>query len=251
MIENIDDLEKQVKVFQENILASSELLREISSLVEAVKAQQQSNQSNSDGLRTSIEEYTKKIQEKTDQLHKSLSGDIHACLQNVERTSVQTMEKIKENVEGTIKSAVDRLIEAQRDYIMKISDMDATLQNSCTSMEKKLAGSSEEFNNATRQTIESIHANTRTVLSDAVNVLNKTQREYIEQVKMLEASVKSSVEMLEGKYSEFLTRLEATNIDQLFHLCQDIRKSINLKLAFALVGVGVAIAFSALTFFLK
>lgn len=66
MFQNIDELEKQVKEFQQNILASEEFVKGIQNLTEMVRTQQSEFDTSSKEMLISVETYTKHIKEQTD-----------------------------------------------------------------------------------------------------------------------------------------------------------------------------------------
>ena len=68
MFQNIEELEKQVKEFQQNILASSEFIKGIQNLTDRVDSQQTEFAKDSKELLDSIGEYKKYVKEQADLL---------------------------------------------------------------------------------------------------------------------------------------------------------------------------------------
>lgn len=262
MFENVEELEKQVKSFQKNILASSELIKEMTALVAAVKAQQQSAQSAGD----------------------TIVSEISNCTKTVKNVSEQSIKTLSAENESTLQAAVDAMNKTQQRYVEQLAVLEASIKNSNASAEEKLAISVDSFRDTALKTAEtlaaegkaSIHASVDALvkaqesfsttavkqteaLADeskvsvqlAVETLNEVQRDHIEKVSALETSINASVKNIEAKYAEFLTRLEAANVDQLFKLCQDMKKSINTKLGLCLAGIGVLAVLNVVLFLLK
>lgn len=73
MFQNIEELEKQVKEFQKNILASSEFIKGIQNLTDKIESQQTEFTKDSRELLDSIEEYKKYVKEQADLLIKSIT----------------------------------------------------------------------------------------------------------------------------------------------------------------------------------
>ena len=73
MFQNIEELEKQVKEFQQNILASSEFIKGIQNLTNRVESQQTEFAKDSKALLASIGEYKKYVKEQADLLIKSIT----------------------------------------------------------------------------------------------------------------------------------------------------------------------------------
>lgn len=55
---------------------------------------------------------------------------------------------------------------------------------------------------------------------------------------------------LESRYNAFICELESTNVSKLYKYCQDMNKSINVKLGFMLGGIVIAIVASVVSFFI-
>ena len=70
------------------------------------------------------------------------------------------------------------------------------------------------------------------------------------QLSDTEKRVVDLSQQLEVKYDSFVAKLEATNMEQLYKCCQDMNKSINIKLGLTLGGVAIAIILSIVSLFI-
>lgn len=80
-----------------------------------------------------------------------------------------------------------------------------------------------------------------------------TIQELEQEIAQFHKNIKRVVDLsqqLEVKYDSFVAKLEATNMEQLYKCCQDMNKSINIKLGLTLGGVAIAIILSIVSLFI-
>ena len=104
--------------------------------------------------------------------------------------------------------------------------------------------------------IESIHAvpgqikdNSDQQYSAFLKGFEKMMDARLAQLSETEKCVADLSQQLETKYDVFVAKLEATNMDQLYKCCQDMNKSIRIKLGLALGGVAIAVIVSIISLF--
>lgn len=103
MFHNIEELEKQVKEFQQNILASSELIKGIQNLTNMVKIQQTGFDKSSNELLSAIETYTQYVNKQTEQLIKSITEQASKETSDFTKSNNDLIAKFKADSEELIK----------------------------------------------------------------------------------------------------------------------------------------------------
>lgn len=93
---------------------------------------------------------------------------------------------------------------------------------------------------------ENVDAQNKRLVSELTSVLE----EHTNQAVQLDKHMTKLVEQLGEKYDAFVEKLESTNMDQLYKYCQDMNKSISIKLGLALGGVGLAVIISIIALFI-
>ena len=171
MFENVDQLEREVREFQENILASKELVRNLEQLVVAAKAQQE------------------QLVKSTDDLLRS----------------------IPTSVEG------------------KNSALRAEIQ----------------------QAADRMQADSNAAVNKAISEVQRAHQQHIEQLTSVETQMKKVETDLIVKYTDFVAKLEASNMDKIFTMCEDIKKTVNSKFAILLAGVGLSVVLAVVALFVK
>ena len=88
-------------------------------------------------------------------------------------------------------------------------------------------------------------------LSAHLTELRKQSVDTATRLKFTESGLNRAYAELEKKYADFLNCLEATNVYRIFQTCEQMKKSIETKLLFTSIGVGVAIILVVISFFIK
>ena len=120
-----------------------------------------------------------------------------------------------------------------------------------------LAKTNEAFSKQLQVVVESIQAvpgqikdNSDQQYNAFLKELEKMMDARLTQLSETEKRVVDLSQQLELKYNAFVTKLESTNMDQLYKYCQDMNKAINTKLSIALGGVAVAAIVSIISLFI-
>ena len=86
--------------------------------------------------------------------------------------------------------------------------------------------------------------------NDFFDSVKKEYGEYVAVLRESQAKMEKISTELDNKYNAFLAKMESTNMDQIYKVCQDMDKKINTKLTMILAGVALAIVLSLISFFL-
>ena len=175
MVENIEQLEKEIEEFQKNILASTQLIETLQKTNKAIQQQQ-----------------------------KIFDADTKALLKKYEEQLVQTSEELKAHSDESV----------------------AQLTKELTDTQGKL-------------------------LSAAVHESTVSNENVSAQLQENAKLIIDAQDYLQGKYTSFMKTLEETNISQLFSSVQELKASLNKKLVPLYIGVGLTLALSIASFFIK
>jgi ElaB/YqjD/DUF883 family membrane-anchored ribosome-binding protein len=89
------------------------------------------------------------------------------------------------------------------------------------------------------------------LISKMKTELAAQQTAYAEKLQQTEQVIRGYQSNAEQEYNEFITRLETTNVDQIFKEVQDLKKSIQTKFAMLMGGIGLALVISLFSVLLK
>ncbi len=119
MFDDISKLEEEVKVFRQNILASSQLVEGIDNLVEDVQKQQELMKQVSNDYQNAM----RSIADKT--------------IENIERLESDSSREIKGIVESETSNAVQQISNANQAYVNALANADASINAATADLSEK------------------------------------------------------------------------------------------------------------------
>lgn len=208
MFDDIAQMEKEIEIFRNNILASSELIKGITDLTEATKQQ-------SDSFKTSSEALIKKL----DDCITQIKADHDEALRNLENSNAAVVERLHQSITADM------------------AEWLAALDNSKKAIESCEAVTAQK----TDEQITRLSDECERLISEMQSSLTAQQESFLEKLNNTENVIRGYQSEAESKYNSFLEQLENTNVDQIFKEVQDLEKSIQTKFAILMAGVGAAI----------
>ena len=156
------------------------------------------------------------------------------------------VESFRKNILASqeLVSGIDKMIAAQKEQSTAYS-------KSYEDVLKKLKDTVEQQNSNAEALLSELSKKNETTINAAVTQLTEAQKEYIARLGEVEKSLKDGEAELTSKYQQFVTKLESTNLDQIYSSVQDLKKSINTKLTLLLSGVGVSVILAIVAIILK
>lgn len=239
MFQNIEELEKQVKEFQKNILASSEFIKGIQNLTNMVESQQTQFDKDSKDMLGAIDAYTRYVKEQTDLLIKSITEQTSKEADDFAKSNEELIAKVKASSEELTKFVADQTSAKAKEVTDSNTDLIKGFESRFVEYEKSLGLLFDRVKADNVKVSEETVAAFKTINSDYAKNLN--------EVTTLLKEVSTQIEL---KYDHFIKRLENTNIGGLFAEVQDMKKEINKKFTLLFAGVGVAIVLTIVSFFI-
>ncbi|MEG1525783.1 MAG: hypothetical protein RR475_12320 [Clostridia bacterium] len=243
MFESVEQLEKEVQEFRKNILASSELIKSVEGLIAATKAQKESFSSETVELVTRMNAHAEAIQESY-------------------KAALSKMVSENSKLGGEISATGESLLRDMQDIPTEIDKRNATINADLQRYSEELRAQSNSlviqlqdvtnvFSIKCAELLQSVEDKNNTHLGSVVGQMQAFQKEYIQKLGETEATIRNSEAELEGNYKDFLSKIESTNVDRIFKVCQDIKKSVNSKLLVLSAGVGASIILIIASFFVR
>lgn len=206
----IEDLEKEIELFRKNISGSNALMAALTSIVAVSKDQTQAFETKTAELQALIAKLPEDVKSEFSECIKSFTAEMQA-----ERT----------RYENEIASLLEK-------YAKSFGDA-----------EEKITGTPGNVEKVMNTSLEQMQAK-----------VMAAQQQYAEQLKLATTQfvdkTTACMTQLDEKYSAFIAKLDATNVDQIYLLCEKINRSVNMKLNIALCGVGLAVVLAIIGFFI-
>lgn len=313
MAPTIEELEKEITLFQKNISESNALMSALSNVVSVTKSQTSVFEKRTAELQLLIGKLPPEVgglfDEKIASLIKDLQLEYKAYQDGISSIVSGYLKKLSETenrIIATVSEVESKIVEApavldrtlnaaQTRYAEELAQAQAqhnerfhAFEKQLTELQEKLCAFSPELKAAFDQSIAAFmqeiaaehqehqaaitstmseYAKTvlevesaitgtpaaiRDEITDAINqaqvISQNTQQKYSEQLSSATESYISRSDLcmkqLTDNYAAFISKLESTNVDQIYRLCQNMNRSINTKLNIAIGGAVVAIVLS-------
>lgn len=239
MFEDIEQLEKEVQEFRQNMLGSTALLKSLDAIVAALMAQTAELSAKSAEMAGKMDSQSTAIQNKTDDTLQKLVANLADCVVELRKMTDGAVERLSAENKANLTNTTTQILSTQKAYI-------ETLQ----ATERALHECKEELQRQTTAVVDRLCAENKQNLADTVAQFLAAQKEYTDTLRATENAIQACSLELSKKHSEFLERLEKTNIDQIYQACVDMRKSVESKLTILLAGVGVAVILTIVGLFI-
>lgn len=217
MFESIEELEKQVEEFEQNILASKALIRSIDGVNSSIQNQQKDFKQKADALLAELSAIKTSVKNAVDEINvnnnslisdtvKELSGEISVF----NRSADQYLEELKKTNETQLLNAIAGFSSIQESYVQRVDSFEQSTQQSVTA----IAESSEDFKATTQSAVKEMEAANQTHLEIAVKSLTDAQNEHTTRIDSFEQSTRQSVDTI-VKQSEAFKSTTQNAVDEL------------------------------------
>ena len=257
MLTTIHELEREIHQFHKNTKDSNELMKILMSVASLTKTQTESFEVRTKALH---EELSKLPPELGDLFQKKIEGfiqEIHREHEAYQSAVTSLMDRYSAKITAA-ESAIAKLpteleLQMQRDRSENITGLKQIQEQYASDLVK----ANEAFAKQLQEVVDAIKAVPVLINDNAVQQhgaflkeLEKMMDARLAQLSATETRVEDLSKQLEAKYNAFVSKLESTNMDQLYKYCQDMNKSINTKLGIALGGVAIAVIVSIVSWFI-
>lgn len=250
MLTTIQELEREIDQFHKNIKDSNELMKILMSLESLTKTRTESFE-----VRTKVlqDDLAKLPPELSDLFQKKVEGfiqEVHSEHQSYQTAVTKLMDGYAERF-SRAESALEGVPSALEAQMQKDrAENVAGLKQIQEQYAADLAKTNEAFSKQLQAVPGQIKDNSDQQYNAFLKELEKMMDARLTLLSETEKRVVDLSQQLELKYNAFVTKLESTNMDQLYKYCQDMNKAINTKLSIALGGVAVAVIVSIISLFI-
>lgn len=237
MLETIEELEKEIDEFQNNIAASGEMVLALKQMIEQIKQQ------NSE----------------FDMQSKALLSRLDTLPTNIENTTIANNERIKSDVASELNKSLQEFSEEQGKYIISLQGIQKTIQE-YSEVAREQGKSFREQTNAMNESMNSALSDLNGKIQNTTNLLKQdidvsvsernkevivAQEKYIKEIDSLNVSMKKCEEALDSKYKDFLSVLEKMNISNIYEqniqLKEELRKKTTILMVISAVSILIGV----------
>lgn len=219
MVGTIEDLEKEIDQFQKNMMASGEVVKLLNQMVEGVKQQNDSFNTQAQSLLLKIENLPSVI----------------------ERENETSNQKIKNDVSTEIGKTVQDFRTEQTRYLDSVDKFNTQVQSMLIKVEN-LPNTIERENEASNQKIKN---NVSSELGKIIQDFKTEQARYLESAEKSQRAIEDAERKLDKSYRDFIDNIERMNISNLYDEYTQLKKTVNVRttilMVISLVSVVVGI----------
>ena len=237
MLETIEELEKEIDEFQNNIAASGEMVLALKQMIEQIKQQ------NSE----------------FDMQSKALLSRLDTLPTNIENTTIANNERIKSDVASELNKSLQEFSEEQGKYIISLQGVQKTIQE-FSDLAKEQGKLFREQTNVMNENMNSALSDLNGKIQNTTNLLKQdidvsvsernkevivAQEKYIKEIDSVNVSMKKCEEALDSKYKDFLSVLEKMNISNIYEqniqLKEEFRKKTTILMVISAVSILIGV----------
>lgn len=237
MLETIEELEKEIDEFQNNIAASGEMVLALKQMIEQIKQQ------NSE----------------FDMQSKALLSRLDTLPANIENTTIANNERIRSDVVSELNKSLQAFSDEQGKYIISLQGVQKTIQE-FADLAKEQGKSFREQTNAMNESMNSALSDLNGKIQNTTNLLKQdidvsvsernkevivAQEKYIKEIDNANVSMKKCEEALDSKYKDFLSVLEKMNISNIYEqniqLKEELRKKTTILMVISAVSILIGV----------
>lgn len=153
---------------------------------------------------------------------------------------ITQMEKEIETFRSNI-IASSELVESIANLTEAIKEQEESFTSSSKTIIKKLSDSQKAFDSKSEEQLKQYANLSNRTVEEIKNNLSSLQTAHAEKLHQTEEVIISYQKEAESKYSDFVKKLEETNVDQIYKEVQDLKKSIQTKFMILMAGTGAAV----------
>ena len=225
MFENVEQLEREIKEFEQNILASKALIQNIKEATAAIKQQNERFGDESDRLILRINEVPADIDE-------TVKENINRLIEENRNISdgLSAIASEVKTYEGMIEDKYDAMLS---ETMQKLNEVLSEVSSYKTAAKK---GNDETLLKANEMLMATVEA--------AAESFKTESGKYTESLDKLTAQLTNSEAELESKYKEMIAKSENTN-SQIIKELAELKSTVNSKNTLIMILVVVSIVVSA------
>lgn len=179
------------------------------------------------------------LQREIETFHKNVkySNELTALLSNIISALSDEAKLFDERVkalEASVAATPDQLKSGNQDLIQQTLD---NINRAKSDYETALRGYLDELKAVPKSISDTNNAQYNEFLAS----VKKEYGDYVAVLRESQTKMEKICTELDNKYNAFLAKMESTNMDQIYKVCQDMDKKLNTKLTMILAGVAVAI----------
>jgi chromosome segregation ATPase len=233
MLGTIEDLERDIEQFRNNVAASNEMYTLLNQMLEQVRQQNTT----------------------FDRKSEDLLGRLDAIPTALDTANAASNAAVKKDVSAEIDRAISDFASEQTKYLQALEQTQKEVHTYTEQSQKqaqsfdeksaelivKVASVPEQIKADTRSSLEEYRSSLDADIEKRNAQLAETQKRYVSAMEDTSGRLKSCEEQLLSKYQEFLQTLEKTNLSNLYEQNQKLQSELNKRTTLLMIISAVSV----------
>lgn len=242
MLGSIEELEKDIELFQQNMAASGELQMLLKQMLEQIKQQNSEFGTQSSALISRI-----------DNLPSTIESD-----------NISSNNRVKNDVAAEIDRALQSFASEQSKYLQALEDIKQKIQiyadqagNQKEAFSDGVTAVLAKFDETIKRIIDenakandALNADIDKLLTERNAAFAEEQSKYISSLQQTQNEIKNCESQLSVKYSEFIDTLQKMNVSDLYNQNAQLQKELNKRTTILMVISAISIVVGIIGIFI-
>lgn len=233
MLGSIEELEKDIELFQQNMAASGELQMLLKQMLEQIKLQNSEFEAKSSALISRVDNLPSIVENANISSNNRVKNDVIAEIDRALQSFSNEQSRYLQGLEQT-KQQVQRYIEQAQSQEKTFSDKSSTVIT-------KIEGIPETIELENQKSNAQIKLDVETVLKESLQNFVEEQNKYFVSLQQIQNEIDNCERQLAEKYTEFTDTLQKMNISNLYNQNIQLKNDLNKRTTILMVISAISI----------
>lgn len=242
MLGSIEELEKDIELFQQNMAASGELQMLLKQMLEQIKQQNSEFGTQSSALISRVDNLPSAIESanisSNNRVKNDVAAEIDRALQSFasERSKyLQVLEDIKQKIQT---------------YADQAGNQEKAFSDGVTAVLAKFDETIKRIIDENAKANDALNADIDKLLAERNAAFAEEQSKYISSLQQTQNEIKNCESQLSVKYSEFIDTLQKMNVSDLYNQNVQLQKELNKRTTILMVISAISIVVGIIGIFM-
>lgn len=242
MLGSIEELEKDIELFQQNMAASGELQMLLKQMLEQIKQQNSEFGTQSSALISRVDNLPSAIESanisSNNRVKNDVAAEIDRALQSFaseQSKYLQVLEDIKQKIQT---------------YADQAGNQEKAFSDGVTAVLAKFDETIKRIIDENAKANDALNADIDKLLAERNAAFAEEQSKYISSLQQTQNEIKNCESQLSVKYSEFIDTLQKMNVSDLYNQNVQLQKELNKRTTILMVISAISIVVGIIGIFM-
>lgn len=242
MLGSIEELEKDIELFQQNMAASGELQMLLKQMLEQIKQQNSEFGTQSSALISRVDNLPSTIESANISSNNRVKNDVAAEIDRALQSFASEQSKYLQALED-IKQKIQT-------YADQAGNQEKAFSDGVTAVLAKFDETIKRIIDENAKANDALNADIDKLLAERNAAFAEEQSKYISSLQQTQNEIKNCESQLSVKYSEFIDTLQKMNVSDLYNQNVQLQKELNKRTTILMVISAISIVVGIIGIFM-